>query len=138
MPLDLDASLVESRLADLPEAIPSLRLLVLLGSVAAGRASASSDVDLGFLCEVESDWDALYLAVASRLRTDRVDLIDLRRAPPLLAFEAARKGRRLFEREPGTFRSFQSLAYRRYCDTERLRTATKRRNQRFLEQEGLR
>lgn len=134
----LDAALVESRLADLPEAIPALRLPVLFGSVALGRATAASDVDLGVLCEGECDLDALYMAVAPRLRTDRLDLIDLRRAPPILASEVARKGRLLYEREPGTFRSFQSLAQRRYCDTEKLQTATKRRIQRFLEQEGLR
>jgi predicted nucleotidyltransferase len=138
MPLVPDVALVEARLADLPTAMPELQLLVLLGSVAAGTATATSDVDLGFAGSEACDRDALLFAVASRLRTDRIDLIDLRRAPPLLAFQAARRGRCLFEREPGTFRSFQSLAYRRYCDTAKLRLATRRRLHRFLEKEGLR
>jgi len=138
MPIVLDAAQVEARLADLPGEMPTLRMLVLAGSVAKARATASSDVDLGVLCEGEFDSDALYLAIAPRLGTDRIDLIDLRRASPLLAFEVARSGHLLFERQPGLFRQFQSLSHLRYCDTEMLRRATKERIHRFLEREGLR
>ena len=113
-------------------------MLILAGSVARGTATALSDIDLGVLCEGEFDPDALYLAIAPKLGTDRIDLINLRRASPVLAFEIARGGKLLFEREPGIFRDFQSLAYRRYCDTEKLRRATKLRIHRFLEREGLR
>jgi len=84
-----------------------------------------------------ADLDALYLALAPRLGTDRLDLIDLRRAGPLLGMAVARTGRPLFEREPGAFREFQSLASRRYCDTDKLRRARRRAIHAFLEREGL-
>src|SRR3989449_11177206 len=79
---------------------------------------------------------AFYLALAPRLGTDRLDLIDLRRAGPLLAMAVARTGRPLFERERGAFREFQSLASRRYCDTDKLRRARRRAIHAFLEREG--
>jgi uncharacterized protein len=132
-----DAEQVKSQLADLPDQFAGLRLLVLFGSLARGRATPASDADLGVLCEGAFDVDALYLAIAPLLRIHHVDLVDLRRAPPLLAFEIARSGSLIFERTPGIFREFQSLAYRRYCDSAHLRDATKKRIRFFLDKEGL-
>ena len=37
----------------------------------------------------------------------------------------------------GAFRSFQSLASRRYCDTDKLRRAQRRSIHAFLERQGL-
>jgi predicted nucleotidyltransferase len=124
-------------LDDLARAVPDLELLVLFGSAARGTASARSDVDVAVRCAGAADLEALHLALAPWLATGRLDLVDLRRAGPLLAFEVARSGRVLFERHPGAFREFQSLASRRYCDTEKLRAAQRRAIHVFLEREGL-
>jgi predicted nucleotidyltransferase len=135
------AELIESlrrRLTDLPIVLPELELLVLFGSAASGRTTPASDLDLAVACEGAADLDALHLGLAPRLGTDRLDLVDLRRADPLLAFGVARRGHPLFERRPGLFRDFQSLASRRYCDTDKLRRAQRRAIQVFLEREGLR
>jgi hypothetical protein len=137
MSMDLDASEIAQRLAGLETAVPSLQMLVLFGSIGRGAATRFSDVDLAFLGDGLTP-DELYLAIAPRLHTDRLDLADLLHAPPILAFAIAREGRLLYERMPGTFRSFQSLAWRRFCDTAKLREGTKRRIHRFLEREGLR
>lgn len=128
---------VAARVGDLPEAMPRLNLLVLFGSTVKGRGRAGSDLDLAVHFDGPADLDALYLALAGRLGSDRVDLVDLRRAGPLLAFEVARTGCLLFERRPGMFREFQSLASRRYCDTAKLRAAQQRAIRVFLEREGL-
>ena len=69
--------------------------------------------------------------------SDRLDLVDLRRAGPLLAFDVARTGRPLFERDAGQFCAFQALASRRYADTHKLRVAQRRAIHAFLEREGL-
>jgi uncharacterized protein len=129
--------LIRQRLADLPGVIPDLRLVVLFGSVARDRARSDSDIDLAVQCDGPADLDVLYLAIAPRLGTDRLDLIDVRRAGPLLRMAVARTGRPLFEREAGAFREFQSLASRRFCDTEKLRRARQRAIHAFLEREGL-
>jgi uncharacterized protein len=131
------AELIQQRLADLSRVMPDLRLLVLFGSLARGRARSESDIDVAVQCDGPADLDALYLAMAPRFGTDRLDLIDIRRAGPILAMAVARTGRPLFEREPGAFREFQSVASRRCCDTEKLRHARRRAIRAFLEREGL-
>jgi predicted nucleotidyltransferase len=122
-------------LANIAAEVPDLDLIVLFGSMAANRARPGSDVDVAVLCQRVADLDALFLALAPRLKTARLDLVDLRRAGPLLAFEVARSGHLLFERRPGVFRQFQSLASRRYADTKKLRDAQRRSIQVFLARE---
>lgn len=129
---------IPPRLDGLGGALPDLELLVLFGSAVTGRATRESDVDLGVRCRGPADLDALFLALAPRFETARLDLVDLRRVGPLLAFAVARGGRLLFERRPGLFREFQSLASRRYCDPARLRQAQRRAIHVFLAREGLR
>jgi predicted nucleotidyltransferase len=130
-----EAPTIESlsgRLSDIADVLPALRLIVVFGSRVRGRARAGSDVDVAVLADGTVDLDAMYLALAPRFRASHLDLLDLRRAGPLLAFEVARHGRLLFERAPGEFRRFQSLAFRRYADTKRLRDAQKRSIDVFL------
>lgn len=126
---------VRKQLADIGAEISDLRLLVLFGSLARGLAGPRSDVDVAALSDGATDLDALYMALAPRLKAARLDLVDLRRAGPLLAFQVARSGVTLFERSPGLFREFQSLASRRYADTKRLRDAQQRSIQVFLGRE---
>jgi predicted nucleotidyltransferase len=128
---------LQLRLGDLAATVPDLDLLVLFGSTVKDRRRTSSDIDLAIRCSGPADLDALYLALAPRVGTDRLDLVDLRRAGSLLAFEVARWGRLLFERRPGAFREFQSLASRRYCDTAKLRAAQRRAIHVFLDKERL-
>ena len=125
------------RLADLRAVAPSVELVVLFGSVARGRSRPDSDLDVAVRCDGPADLDALYLLLAPRLAASRLDLVDLRRCGTLLAFQVARHGRLLYERDPGAFRSFQSLASRRYCDTDKLRRAQRRSIHAFLERQGL-
>ena len=106
--------------------IPALELIVLFGSAAKGRARRESDLDVAVRCDGAADLDAIFVALAPAFRTSRLDLVDLRRAGPLLAFEVARSGKVLFERSPASFRSFQSIASRRYADTKKLRDAQRR------------
>jgi predicted nucleotidyltransferase len=125
------------RLEDLRAVAPSLALVVLFGSVARGRSRPDSDLDVAVRCDGPADLDVLYLHLAPRLATSVLDLVDLRRTGSLLAFQVARHGRVLYERDPGAFRSFQSLASRRYCDTDKLRRAQRRAIHAFLERQGL-
>jgi predicted nucleotidyltransferase len=124
-----------ARLRDLPDVVSDVELVVLFGSAAMGRASARSDVDVAVRTMGPADLDDLYRVLAPRVGSDRLDLVDLRRASPLLMMEVARHGHVLFERRPGVFRQFQSLASRRYCDTSKLRRAQRRAIQVFLARE---
>jgi len=125
------------RLADLDRVAPGVELIVLFGSAAKGSARPRSDLDIAVSGDGPVDLDALYVELAPRLGTDRLDLVDLRTAGTVLGFEVARHGQALFERAPGAFRRFQALASRRYCDTAKLRRAQRRAIQVFLDRQGL-
>ena len=77
------------RLEDLRAVAPSVELVVLFGSVARGRSRPDSDLDVAVRCDGPADLDALYLLLAPRLATSLLDLVDLRRASSLLAFQAS-------------------------------------------------
>ena len=66
------------------------------------------------------------------LRLQPVDVTDLRRADPLLRMLAARDGVPLYERDPGEFGRFASLAARRYADTRKFRVSEREEVRDFI------
>ena len=110
---------------------------MLFGSVATGKVNKKSDIDLAFLFDKPIDMLALTNRVIRLLRTDNIDVIDLRRASPLLKYSAVRHGKPLYEREPGMFNEFYSLAFRMYVDTKKLRDAQAVSIKQFLKSRGL-
>ncbi|MEE9614977.1 MAG: nucleotidyltransferase domain-containing protein [Thermodesulfobacteriota bacterium] len=114
-----------------------LKLVLVFGSVVSGKVHKRSDIDLAFLFDDRPDMLELTNRVIRLLKTDRVDVVDLGRANPLLKFLAARGGRVLYERSPGLFSEFYSLAFRRYVDTKKLRDAQRTAITDFLESRGL-
>jgi len=127
---------IRQKLAQLFEE-EQLRLVLLFGSAAAGTEHGKSDIDLGFLFEKPVDLLALTNRVIRLLHTDRVDVVDLRRAGPLLNFSVAKKGRLLYESSSGVYNEFCSFAFRRYVDSKKLRDRRAEVIQRFLEDRGL-
>lgn len=115
----------------------SLRLVLLFGSVALGKECQGSDIDLGFLFDKPIDILGLTNRVIRLLRTDRVDVIDLSRASPILKFSAIRHCKVLFEKTPGLFNIFQSLTFRIYVDAKKLRDAQEKAIHNFLGERGL-
>ena len=69
-----------TKIADAAAAAPGRRLLVLFGSRACGDAHEASDWDVGYLGSSTCDPDRWLPALIVALGTDRVDLVDLRRA----------------------------------------------------------
>jgi predicted nucleotidyltransferase len=145
LPRKLFATLMATRLDidDLSTLLAPLRepfriqLIILFGSSVTGLRGPESDLDLAFLGDAPLDLIAVTTDVIRSLHTDRVDVVDLRRASPLLAMEVARHGRLVYERQPGTHLEFISLAVRRYIDTKKLRDAQKDAIHRFLTDRGL-
>ena len=133
---ELNIGEIKNRLAPLFDE-ESLQLVLLFGSVASGKECQESDIDLGFLFDKPIDILGLTNRVIRVLRTDRVDVIDLRRASPLLKYSAIRQGEALFEQTPGLFNIFQSLTFRIYVDAKKLRDAQEKAIHNFLEERGL-
>jgi hypothetical protein len=104
--------------------------------VASGKAHGKSDIDLGFQFDSPVDVVELTNRATRLMGRDDVDVVDLRRASPLLRYAAAQKGIVLYEREPGLFTRFYSLSYRMYVDTKKLRDARDTTIRRFLDTGG--
>lgn len=95
-----------------------LRLLVLFGSHGTERERPSSDIDLAFLSKSPLDTDAICVLSAeliAHFRKSDVDLVDLRKAVPLLAYQIACNGRVLYELDQAFLR-YQIHAAARYLE----------------------
>jgi predicted nucleotidyltransferase len=97
---------------------PGLRALVMFGSRARGDAHAASDWDFGYLSSHDLDVAQLLATLVETVGSDRVDLVDLRRAGGLLRFNAARDGQTMVERDAGLVDRFRFEAVQFWCDAE--------------------
>jgi predicted nucleotidyltransferase len=125
---------VRLAVADLARA-EGIRLAVLFGSLARGEQHPR-DVDIALLGDGGLDLVDLTNRLTPVLRTQHVDLADLRGADPLLMALVARDGVALFEATPGEFDRFASLAARRFADTAKFREAERLYIADFIQRHG--
>ena len=133
----------------LPETIPYLKMLVLFGSRATGEIHANSDWDFATLydegirkrsCQGKPfSWFEVpqLLSDAFNLNSDKIDVVDLNRCPPLLGFQVARDGKLLYEQQSGRFLDFQCQAWKVYADTAKFRKAQKESIELWLQKRGI-
>ena len=111
-------------------------LLVAFGSAVRELRGPDSDLDLAvWMASADSTPQALVrLEVALRplFPGERLDLVLLNRASPLLQFQVALYGAVLFEAAPGAFHAFQVLASKRHADIAPLRRLDRVSVERFL------
>jgi predicted nucleotidyltransferase len=108
-----------ARIGDVCEHALPLRLAVVFGSRATGRARSGSDLDVGFW-PLDPELPLRdELALASALSAEsgmEVDLVRLDREDPLLGREVARTGVCVYERTPGAFSAYRAEAMSRWAD----------------------
>ena len=99
-----------------------LDLVVLFGSQTRGDSHAHSDIDVAYLARV-----SLPLMDEARLALDLapvlggvIDLVDLKKAPPLLSYNVFQNGQLLYEQISGLFSDFFVRAVRIYQETRPL------------------
>lgn len=100
-----------------------INLLLTFGSYQTERFTKDSDIDLAYLAKRNfSSEEELQLLKDFILlyRRDRIDLVNLGKASPLLMFETATHGNVLYE-ENDSFLRFKLKASARYADTQHLR-----------------
>lgn len=114
-----------------------LKLALLFGSAVSEKVHKQSDIDLAFLFDNPVDILALTNRVIRLLHTDNIDVVDLKRASPLLKFSIVKNCKLLYEREKGIFNEFYSLTFRMYVDTKKLRDAQATAIKHFLKARGL-
>jgi hypothetical protein len=95
---------------------PGLELLLLYGSRARGDAHDRSDWDFGYIAADDVDAPGLLARIVETVGSDRVDLVDLRRAGGLLRYRAARDGWTVFEAQPSRADRFRIDAVRFWCE----------------------
>jgi predicted nucleotidyltransferase len=100
---------------------PPLRLAVLFGSRATGRARAGSDFDIGIVPvdpELSLNEELLLASTLSAAVSAEVDVVRLDDDGPLLGAEVVRAGICLFEATPGAFAAYRATAMSRWIDFE--------------------
>jgi predicted nucleotidyltransferase len=103
---------------------PAMRLAYLFGSVARGDDGPESDVDVAVWLADEVGLVELGV-LSERLGAaigGKVDVVDLRLAPPLLCWQVVTDGEPLCVRDAVVRFDFEMSSVRRYEDTRRLRS----------------
>lgn len=99
-----------------------LKFAFLYGSVARGRAGPLSDVDVGvFHDPPRRDLRRLHPSLTEALGTDRLDLVQLNGAGPLLRQRVLRDGLPILVDDPAALTRFRYLSQLDYLDTAPLR-----------------
>jgi predicted nucleotidyltransferase len=111
---------IKQRLAQLTLLLEreGVRLAYLFGSLAQGQPG--HDVDLAILTRGEPAF-RLRPEITECLGTERVDLVDLRRASPVLRFEVLRTGQLLYAADQALTERFELATLQVYRDTAWLR-----------------
>lgn len=93
-------------------------LAYLFGSLA--RRKVGEDVDLAFLAE-KRDGVNLRQRMSDIIGTERIDLVNLRTASPLLRFEIVRTGHLIYKKNEEVENAFELCTIKEYRDTAYLR-----------------
>lgn len=113
-----------------------LSLIILFGSKARDPISEKSDLDIAVWFDSgnpgEEVEEAILNVFINLLKRERIDLVILKLANPLLQFEVASKGRVLYEKEEGEFNRFQVFAMKRNDDGKKFYSLNKVYLENFL------
>jgi len=112
-----------NRLENLPRVLQErgIRLAYLFGSlVETPREARPEDVDLALLTDGEPA-ERLRPHLAEALGTERIDIVDLATAPPVLRFEIVRSGHPVHVRDDETLNRFELDPLHLYRDTAPMR-----------------
>lgn len=100
-------------------------LIIAFGSQVQGRATSKSDFDFAVLKEKPLSLAgraklAGHISEKLNINEDKIDLIDLAAASPILKFEVARDGN-LIDGDRADFIRFKVRAFKEYVDTAKFR-----------------
>lgn len=101
-----------------------ITLIVLFGSHVSGEVSNDSDIDLGILFDKlpsNAKEEKVLEDFIHLLQTNRLDIVVLNHASPLLLFQVATKGKPIYEKNKGNFLRFSITAYKKYWESTKFR-----------------
>ena len=100
-----------------------LKLVLLFGSQAIDKTHSESDIDIGYLPERPLDFEKEYhlnYEFTNVFQKDRLDTVDIAKAPPLLLYAIFQHPQVLFRKNELTFHAYQSYAFKKYVETKPL------------------
>lgn len=89
----------------------------LFGSRISGKYNKASDIDMAIYTSENFFWDDYYILygeLTKRLHSDRLDLVWLNKAEPILSFGIIKEGRILFYRDADALNDFELRLKKRY------------------------
>ena len=100
-------------------------LIIAFGSQVSGQTRTESDFDVAVLSEkpltlAQRSRLSLMLSKKLKINEDKIDLVDLKAASPILQYEISRKGKLILGSEFDFIR-FKVRAWKMYQDTEKFR-----------------
>lgn len=100
-----------------------ITLLILFGSQATGKTHAGSDADFAFMSKRKLSLREIAecaFDLSSLVEFSRIELVDVRAAPPLLLKNIAMAGIVIYETEPQTFARFKIYAIKRFMEAQKI------------------
>jgi len=101
----------------------SLELILLFGSRASKKNYKGSDFDIAYLSKRDLDLEEeskLIVELAPVFKSENIDLVNLKKAPPLLFYAIFKNCRIIYEKEPLIFHSLRAYAFKKYVETKPL------------------
>lgn len=98
---------------------PQILIAYIFGSLVKGNFKEYSDIDVAVYTKEEFSWQDFYILygnLTKEIHSDRVDLVWLNKAEPIISFEIIKTGKVLFYRNVDTLNDFELTVKKRYYD----------------------
>lgn len=118
-PLRLQTEEALSKIIPLFQSDNRILIVYLFGSRSRKTDLEHSDIDLAFYTTLKFHWNDYYLLyseVTKTLHSDRVDLVWLNHAEPVLSFEVIKSSKVVFCRDPDLLNDYELKTKKRYYD----------------------
>ncbi|MFB6181694.1 MAG: nucleotidyltransferase domain-containing protein [Candidatus Magasanikbacteria bacterium] len=113
----------EEKIKELAEKY-NINFFILFGSQVDGRTHSESDVDIGFEAEEKLEFRErarLNSELTGVFGNDRVDLVNLHTASPLLFYKIMKDGEVIYTNDPMLNHELYVYAFKKYVETKPLR-----------------
>lgn len=101
----------------------NLELILLFGSRATGRIRKESDFDVAYLSGKNLDLmeeSRLIVELVPIFRSENIDLVNLKKANPLLLYAITKNCQVIYEKKSLAFCSLRAYAFKKYVETKPL------------------
>ncbi len=110
---------------------------MLFGSKASGGTHKESDFDIAYLSKKDlnlKEESKLISELMPVFQSENIDLVNLKKAPPLLFYAIFKDAQVFYERRPLLFASLRAYAFKKYIETKSLYEEKFKRLQKKIKQ----